>query len=261
MITRNKKLRAFTLLEILIATGIFSTILVLATGIVGQSASNQEKLKAERLVTDQTTEIASELSQAVRDADSVGKVVIDKTVPGIAYPYGMALFNCISVCSPINDTGRGVYAADKPVSDSANTMIIFRKNSAGVIENLIFNSYYAAANKTSRILYRKVSGDQIGLQAPSGVSLIDIIRRMRNGTDLTTRILAGASTATPLDIENDVTAYFAGFAPNETATAAGHLSPFVEFSVEAKTRGYADLSASRRAKTIVRSLVTSRKVD
>lgn len=101
MIQFKSKSKGFTLVEILVATTIFALVMIITTGVVGQSASFSSKLHAQRQVQEDVGRIVDMITKDIRSANNVGQI------GGFEFKNGLAILSCNSdnsVCGPIFNT-------------------------------------------------------------------------------------------------------------------------------------------------------------
>ena len=84
----NFKQKGFTLLEVLIASAIFASMLVMATGIIAQTSNYQGRLKAMRETSEETRRLADMITRDVRSANKS-----DNFFQAIPFKNGIAILN------------------------------------------------------------------------------------------------------------------------------------------------------------------------
>ena len=96
MYITNAKPKAFTLLEILIATSIFALIMIITTGVIVQSAGFRSKLKVMRSSTGLVRQLADRISKDIQEKKAPVTIIygIDTGLESAIYDQGAALFNC-----------------------------------------------------------------------------------------------------------------------------------------------------------------------
>lgn len=138
----EKKLRGYTILEMLIATAIFAVVMVLATSIVAQSVAYQSKIKAMRATSNEARKTADYINNSIRQANIEGTVTPDSSTPTAVYKSGIALFDCQYLsptrsCQPEHlgtnvdkesiYNGDGYNGSDSVLEYRANTLVVFWK--------------------------------------------------------------------------------------------------------------------------------------
>ncbi|HOX41478.1 MAG TPA: type II secretion system protein [bacterium] len=229
MLNITKKAKGFTLLEILIALFIFSGVLVLTTGIVGQSSGYQSKIGAIRAANQELQKVADMITNDIRLANTEGKI------GSTTYTSGIAMFYCGSTNCTTSYLGTG-FALDPAQSGAkkANTLVVFNKK-----EDAIKATVYQA--KDNKVYYE------------NNISTLDA-SYLRDFLSKNPVKIAGAETSSNIDTENDVTLNFAGIAP----TTAQTQQAYVSFWINAKTRGHDTLPPNSRTNQTIRSLVAAR---
>ncbi len=136
-----KKVSGFTLVEILIGTMIFAVVMVITTGVVGQSVGYQSKIRAIRQTSEESRKLADMVTRDVREANGEFSIQYNDTATGtpktVEYDSGLALFGCTETsCSALTESTNGSNAdyntaigvvplvATKPV----NTIVVKSEN-------------------------------------------------------------------------------------------------------------------------------------
>ena len=240
--------KAFTLMEILIAASIFAIVMVIATGVLGQSSSFRGKIQAMR----DTSEDAKKISDMItRDARGAG------------YPARLTL------------TLAGV-----PTSfDFKSGIIMIEKNATGDVNSLAcygtpcLNSYpsYTLGIGTSggavliladKDNYKIYHYNYANPAYPPSFSMYykTIPRLNASGAVIaltTSDFTAPDSTFTKINSDNtDIRFSANGFAPDDTSTTK--QQPFIRFSLTAETKGYTSKPKNSRAQITIQSAVTAR---
>lgn len=256
MIRKNLKTKkAFTLLEVLIATSVFAIVMVMTTGAISSSSNYQAKIKAMRDVNNSSNKIADSIARDLRSAEGEIKVKANAGASAVTFKNGVALALCdASACTLKDNTA----PADNFGNPDANVLIINTKDSSGnaiwkvytINNNVVYltsaepDHYlhftsYDAASKTYALLLKSTLNSLITnlMSAP--------------GINDDTHALSDSNTT-----ENSV--IFSGFTYVDGGTT--RAQSYVSFSVTSKTKNY-DILASRpseRASTTIRSMVTMR---
>lgn len=174
-----KKLKGFTLLEILIGTAIFATVMVITTGVVSNSAGFQTKLRTIREISNEGQQIADQISQSVRETNG------DFSLGNLTYQQGIALYNCSSGSAvPIIST---VLLTDAVKPD---TLVTFSKNKG---------KYQIYGFRDDKIVYEETNG-------------------FTNVCDEVTSMMSSVSGSVISNSNYSYSLSFAGFAPDSTVT-------------------------------------------
>lgn len=243
--------KAFTLLEVLIATTIFAVIMLIATGTVAQSSSYRSKLATLRQVNEETRRIADQITRDVRLANSTATVT-DSASPAVTKKFknGLALLNCnASTCTFKNSAApSGAVTYGNPFltsgldSINANTLVIATKDNYKI---------YMLANDNKSIYY---SGT-IPITSTLTWAIINPLKISGN------KISSDAA---------ETAINFGGFCPDDLIAAIfaaiSNQQPYVQFYITSRTAAiggtsYDDLPPNMRAQAELRSMVTSRSYN
>jgi prepilin-type N-terminal cleavage/methylation domain-containing protein len=241
------KRKAFTLVEILIAASIFATVMVIATGILGQSTSFRSKIKATRETSDDVKKISDMITRDVMNAKETGQpssysyndhILI---IPKILYfPRGIIMGNStVAIRQPLFSLlPTPVYPAETypspPAGNFANFLIIAMNDRYHIYYNINGKACYTDMQRTP------FSGVTISVSE----SYVDP---------------ATAGCAQQLNSGNtDVILNFAGFSPQ--TSFVNQQQPYVQFYIQSKTKNYSTSSPNSRAMTEIRSSVTPRSL-
>jgi len=227
-----KKSKAFTLLELLIATTIFAIVMMMALGAITDSANYLAKLKAMRVSSEESRRIADILGEDIKKANTELSVTFNDsngtTQTGVLYKSGIALFDCDSValkCGPKHSDLTTISTSDSLASEfKANTLVLAEKDNSG---NLVYKVYYNDSVSTDKMLYyAEVKGQ-------TTLDLTDVNNIKKNGNEI-----SGGSVP-DLDLMNDVVINFGGYAPTSKVmeTAANRQQAYVFYNINVKTRG------------------------
>lgn len=247
------KLKAFTLMEILIAASIFAAVMIITTGVLAQSSSSRGKIKAQRDVAEETKKLADLITRNVRESNYPGKVELCTASPCSA-PLAVKDFK----------NGLAIIYIGNFVSNTNNPIGGFRNNITPHNGYVVDDSYtnqgqvlITTDKNKYKVIYAKVAG---------GVYYKDFNRIDSSGNVLTLSnanigTVTGYTTRFPenaiSNISNIVTnMYFSGFAPDSTSTTK--LQPYVQFFIGSKTNNYDTLPPNSRAESVIRSSVTAR---
>lgn len=240
---KNKIRPAFTLIEILIATSIFSLLMVMTSGIVAESSGYQAKIKALRNVSAETRKAADFISNEIRSANGSGTVeyVNSAGLKSVSYSTSLAIFNCNQTyCDPQYRTTADITTPGFALPDhsnlTGNVLITFVK------EDGIARAHVIAFrdNNQHKLYFKKVSAD-LNINSEVGSMSEDDVYSGKEESDGT-----GVEMA----------AHFGGFAPGKEDLHPRHS--YVTFLVTARTRGYDDLPSVQRAIASIRSMVVMR---
>lgn len=219
---------AFTLIEILIASAIFATIMVMTAGIISQSSTYQEKIKAMRETADDTRKLADAITGNVRSAKGETTVRFENN----DYSSGVIMLFCdTKVCKAVNNT--------TAESGAANTLVTFSKDSYKVI--------YAFGDPNVNARVYALSSAAGATPAVSIPGLLNnaagFVSTMTAADKLTTR--SGYASSLVLN----------GFAPFD---GKWNSQPYVKFTLVSKTPNYDSAPVTRRAIITLQSSVALR---
>lgn len=223
------KRKAFTLMEILIASSIFAVVLVMATAVLGQSSTYQTKLSETRKTSREVQSIADMITRDVRSTNGDTLQFVNATY---AFKNGIFMFKFST--SGFAPRYHDIPGTDPAVYD-ANVLVLDMKTEYAVYFNTI-------DQKT--ICYGKTpkTGDWH--------DLFDYLQTIKTCTASSSTVISSATS--------DVSLKFGGFAPNNV-----HLNqqPYVMFDIVSKTKNYGSLPVNSRATAELRSTVTSRSYN
>jgi len=226
ILKNNRYKQGFTLLEVLIATVIFATIMVMTTGVVGQSVGYQSKLKAVRETSNDSRKLSDMISNDIRLSNNTGKIGAD------SYKNGLALLACdfgAGTCLPIANT--------QVINEyNSNTLLIFARNTDGTLRSIV---YLSAKESDNSIIYRKEFNSTV-------LNNAEII-----GVKDNSNIIFGGGVDSDL---NDVTVNFGGYAPDSASTVM--QQSFIKFEIISETKDNTDPKTF--AVSRIQSAVTSR---
>ena len=226
--TRKK---AFTLMEILIAASIFAIVMVIATGILGQSSSFRGKIKAQRESSEDAKKIADMISRDVREATGPVTVNLD-TNPIVSKTYSggivlqkvtlgsTAIFKYFS--APFD------YSSLPTTNPDANTLIIATKSKIIIYANINSSIYRKAVDYSSPGIF--------------------------NMADIAFTFLLPENKINSSNVDTAI--FFGGYSPATTSTNL--QQPYLQFILTCQTKGYSSLSPNSRAIIEIRSTVTAR---
>lgn len=253
----QKFTKGFTLLEVLIATSIFSLVMVMTTGIISQSSGSQSKIAAIRVVSDESRNLSDTLSRDLRSANGVFKAK-DSAGDVVEFKNGVALVDCHSgatKCKFVNDVDpTNVYqlSSDYPAdaliiaqTDNDSGEKIFKIYSNGpTVGTLPYSTVSLSAQtlKTSDPLVANgwYIGDILQLYNADGTLLI-------------------GSNASQFSTDNlsETTINFSGYTASDV-TKSADVQSYISYFINTKTKDYDNLQPTARAETSLRSMVTVR---
>jgi len=251
----------FTLIEIIISVTIFSVVLILTTGIVGQSAGFQSKIAAQKEAFQQVRGISDMLSSDIRGANIGGDIEADINLDPSpilsrgekAYTSGLAVFNCriigsvdnclfvhfsktdngfLSIMTNYNDPSDLQTAADF----NGNTLVI--QKSVPETGNKSVIVYHLYDQKLYRNVFTIAKDDLFGL------------------SDRIASIRISANQIS--DDDHEMTLSFGGYAPDDEGMKIFPLQPYVSYYLRARTFGYDSLKPVFRGESEIETTLASR---
>jgi prepilin-type N-terminal cleavage/methylation domain-containing protein len=296
---QNKKKNTnpgFTLLEILIATGIFAIVMVITVGIVSQSAGFQSKIRAQRQTYEEVRRLSDQISQDIRSASVPGTVIAElnpdpsKPVPIAKFKGGLVLAQClvdenslgllphdctIRHSSIVQDPAIGFAPAgtEKPLflqtdliptsyytdhSLMANTLLIFTKDKKMIVYAALRTG--VSPDFQYKLYYKKISLSDV--DQSNGASLLsdDYTESGIHYNTITERIRAEGNDANMISSSDlDVMLQFGGYAPGYLdGGEQPDQQAYISFRIVAETKGYAGLNVLERGLSFIKTTVTSR---
>jgi prepilin-type N-terminal cleavage/methylation domain-containing protein len=258
--------KAFTLLEILIATTLFSVIMIMTTGIIGQSAGFRSKLQVMREASSASRKLADQITRDVREAHYSGKVLYGPGSNGTTeatYPRGIALFACSETSSfsclpknykipPAADTGdlpSGLASSDQS-NLVANVLLLFGYNPTSTYKSV---KIYVQKYDGTFFLQAISNGDTINVNK---VFYGDAGYRYWATTD--DYLISGKSGTKTIGNNIKTVLKFGGFGPQDgQATARPWPDPYVVLGIRA-TNLTTTTAPSEKASTTLRTLIAPR---
>ena len=239
----STKRKAFTLMEILIAASIFAIVMVIATGILGQSSSFRGKIKATREVSEDTKKISDMITRDVREAGYPARITLDSGT--YDFKTGIVMINknatgdqnwpacfsapCIATYPTINSGIGGGGGA---------VLILASKDSYKIYHFNFGNSSY----ETKAIFYKTIP------RLSGTGTLVTLDKSYFTNPD---------NTFTKINSNNTEISFSGhGFAPDDTT--ATKQQPFLRFSITAQTKNYGSLTVNQKALMTIQSEVTAR---
>ena len=233
MINKYQK-KAFSLIEVLIASSIFAVVLVLTTGVLAQMSVLRLRTAEMRKTNSAISQLNRQISDDIRAAGDQIKIDAGGTLK--TFENGIVLMNW--------DSSSFQYLFDSsPYAGWDDVEMSSGGNVARLLVLADDDKYkvYNANFLEKKIFYKEFA---------------------RLNTDGSVKLLTGAEIAS-IDTSNvisdeslEVYATFVGFAPEIGSTRKEQA--YVSFRTTARTKGYDTVSRSLRNKTSVRTSVTSR---
>lgn len=223
----NFKQKGFTLLEILIASGIFAAMMVMVTATIAQSSTYQTKLKAMRETSEETRRLADMITRDIRSASQSTTYTI-VSVP-FTFKNGLAFLKW-----DIDGAWHSRYNAVPSASASdANVLIIATKDS--------FIVYGSGKNSSGQdvICYGKISSSNLpsyGGGKDAFISDVGSCYGTYGASNHPEFVIAGGA-------DRNVTINFGGFLPDD-ASIANPQQPYVKFKITAATPDQSDKNSS-----------------
>lgn len=250
--------KAFTLMEILIATGIFAGVMVIATGILGQSSSFRGKIKATRETSEEARRLADMITRDVRSANSAIK--IDSQLQSVA---GDGSCSGTSTGGTLNFTTGLALLAWQVAGDQAakkDVHCVGHEAPANIAADLIQNKHQVLVIGVGDKY--KFYGSTIHMNNPSNPNTV-YYKEIPKTDMASDTIITQAYIYTLFDDVNlisssnlDVMIQFGGYAPYVEHTPA--WQPLIKFNIIAATKNYDSSSVTQRAKITIESAVTAR---
>lgn len=250
----NKKnyKNGFTLLEILIASAIFASVLIFTTATIAQGSTFQGKLRTMREVNFEAKKIADQITRDVREANS-RITVKDGSNDLRSFRNGVAIlcfYNSWDIYKHKNsDVGDNPTNYPDPVnvrnrrSYDTNVLITAKDGKAKIYVSGFHEEEMIDRNNTDKTgLYYK----EFDLATITTITSTQINETVSSGEMI-------SSDKVDLFIK------FGGFAPSDVTTL--RQQPYVQFYITARTHDYDSLSVSRRYETMIRSTATSRSYN
>jgi prepilin-type N-terminal cleavage/methylation domain-containing protein len=269
-----KKNRAFTLIEVLIATAIFAIAMIMTTGIVSQSVSYQTKLHEIRVTANASRKIADMISRDIRDANAEGTINVydDAADPTSHYSLTAKDGVAILVCRNTSTTERCNLIAYTVANNSTlnansnpyagtgggNALVIFNKQWTKVYYSEKdacfgcsspnyngYNLYYKQYNTPASINISGVNG-----RISSNTILSDVYQA---SNQIGQNIIGG---------QGELRVLFNGYGKATGGPVTTEIQSYVGFDVLAQsassTQNYGALPPQKRARAEISSLVTVR---
>lgn len=238
-----KTKKAFTLIEILIATFIFAMVMVITTGVVAESVNYQSKLNAVRSTTDQTRKFVDLISESVREAS--GNFTINYSQSGTSmsktYSDGIGFFICGNGSSCEQHIAYTQAIVESDPTQSYDTIVLVNKTKVEIY-------YYLASS--NEIYYFEPSFTALN---SSSNALNQIVKNTSSGV-----LLVGDSGANPpMKVALEAWGYSSDI-NDSNYTISGHLTqqPFLGIKITAETGNPSQ--PQDHAITTLRTIITAR---
>jgi len=267
MINKTKNRKAFTLLEVLIATGIFSMVMALTTGIVSFGAGYQSKIQVLRNVSFETQKIGDGLARDIRASEGTFKAKINN-IDTNEYEFinGLALLKCDpntdNIADPWTcqfayndfsdpDLAGPVSVLDDPKEYKANALIIFSKDRFIIylsLNNQILSKGYNLSDLGD---YWDNDQKMLFINNPANPSEC-IFQKLA----LLSPVLSQVSDA---DLEDSLG--LSGFiASKQNGILGTKLQTYISYYVFSRTKDYDTLKPTDRAESYLRSTISTRNL-
>jgi prepilin-type N-terminal cleavage/methylation domain-containing protein len=291
----NRKLqksKAFTLLEILIATGIFAIVMVITVGIVSQSAGFQSKIRAQRQTYEEARRLSDQISQDIRGAATSANVISEPSASGpgevAKFNNGLILLQCFGNSDCNYKYSRIPLALDSASKDplpfslqtngdidytnGANTLLIFTKDEKIILYTLQREKVLATAEVPIEIYHYRLYYKKIDIHDIDDSSGAIYISDGKWKSGETYRSLAsevwdnGSNTNLISTSELDVMVQFGGYTPGYllSDTDRPDQQAYISFKVIARSIDlvnhltYGLMNVLERGFSIIKTTVTSR---
>ncbi len=246
--------QGFTLLEVLVATSIFTIIMIMTTATVAQSSSYRTKLKIMREVNEETRRLADMVTRDVRSANQEIKIEAhddDVTISTRQFKNGIAMLNA-NQNYIINQTC--LFALNRDPSTELPGEVL-SGNGAQILILGTTDKYKIYFTSTAVANPFGVFYGEHGRLNPDGSVYI------LTEADISEVLVLGAGANDNNRISStqlSVVLAMAGYAPDDTSATASQ--PYVQFMITAKSPDY-NTDQVRGAKAMIRSSVTSRSYN
>ena len=236
--------KGFTLIEILIATAIFATVMIIVVATFSWAAGYNNRLKETRRVGQEVRSAMDQLTSNIRLANGAGKV----TIGTATYDVGeITLMLCTtssnSSCSIVYQNQAGRYKNDLAATTNPE--------GTNPISNAIL---ILKANSKEAILYRSVlvSNNNYKLTMAAKGSISNF-----NNLSLTGDFLASETTSLqPSEMSMQV--YFGGYCGTKLARTQ---QPYAEIYMIGKTLNYDKLQPIARSRFHLKTTIETRDYD
>ncbi len=220
------RLKAFTLLEVLIATSVFVIVMVFALGTVGENVGFQAKLKSTKEVNIEMRRTNDLITRDIRGISQPVKIELGDSKE--EFSGGLALLLCTPGCQLKHNLLPSI--PDFPATqEEANTLVLGSKN-----------SYKIYASRDQRLYFTELPFGGLKDSLLTNADLVNIF--IDNNIISSSRI--------------ELAVKFSGFSPGKTVK--NRQQPYVQMMIESKTKNFDQLSPKSRASATLRTLTESR---
>jgi len=243
----TKKLKAFTLIEILIATGIFSVVMVMTSGVISQSSGYQSKLQASRAVSEESRKIADAVSRDLRLADGNLEIKLNSSDASVAtFKSGVVLFQCASSCKYIDSATATApdnvpqNLSENPANYKANALIVFSGDKY-IFYHSVGGFIYSRTMAKAEIASWSDATGALRIHNASAKSIFSLM------------VNTDPFKVSSADMTNSLG--FIGYTAADNATS---IQSYVGYYIHTQTADYDNLAPFRRSETYIRSMITVR---
>lgn len=229
------KRKGFTLIEILIATTIFATVMIIAVATISSAVDYRTKLRELRRTSEDTQKIADIITKDVREAKGNSNGV---NILGSSFTKGTVMLLCgYSACNLKNDNPAN--------TENANTLITFSENSYSVITSIDGIAYY---KRETAALPNISTADNMITFWRGIVGYNPLGARIKNNIINQTGEIQDYETSITLN----------GFAGSSDTDQSKYQQHFVRFLIHSETKDFASKLPGGRAKADIKSTITLR---
>ncbi len=261
--------KAFTLIEVLIATMIFAVVMVMTTGVITQSVNYTTKTKALRDASEEAARISDAISRDLKTASgpfNVANLDINGNVTPLSqqsqYPNGIDLGTCSGFDPSLTGLQRGTssYPSDVIIINTKDSIRIYAVNSfvngANVLaktylktdlQNMSPQRWYPATN--TLVFSQSYFSTPICLP---GSPCYGNLARVEMTRDPSSKI-----SSLGLETSLGFSGYAACNNPSINVTAT-KIQSYVTFYVHIRTADFDSLPPTQRAEAYLYSMVTMR---
>lgn len=239
--------KGFTLMEILIAAAIFASVMIIATGVLAESAAYRAKLKTMKETSEESRMLADMLTRDIRSANGNAKIALCSDVTCTKnFKNGLAIIKYhpqLIIPQPLwqhmyNNAWGDLY------DPTAGTGRFLNGNVLIIAVDNEYKIYYssngtAASNPNSEIYY-------FTLPIQQTLNPDNILNGISAGN-----IISSNNTSTNIN--------FAGLAPDDSSS--NKQQPIIEFFIASRTKDYSTLQPNVRAEAKIKSAVTGRSYN
>ncbi len=215
-----KSKKAFTLIEILVAVAIFSTAMIIATGIFSNVIGSQSLVTASSTVNNEAQRILRQISDDTVNAIGTGTTNIPAGTAGSDIQAKGILF--------LKDDGSIASAADIPTG-----VVLFSSAGLKIYRIKNNNIEYTADTTSNKLRFNSLASPPKVDERPSGYNFL---RLNSSNVEISTLNLSGF------------------FCYNSSCLQA----PYLKIDMTIQTKNYSSQAARHRAKIQLRTMVTGR---